>query len=328
MKNDSYDNIYKDYSKKIEDLKSLSNSNQAIFEERSHKRTLLIEIIKYFSTIIALIAAFAGITLTAINYFSVLGDIDKTILFQQYLFLGIFILILLLIFSLLYWLVIRLISKNISQNYLGYSEVSKEMKNYCEILIAQNALNNLLTENIHRAPVSHLITWRNSADIEYRSRIVWSISYTLQWLNDNRIKCIIEELVDKRDNEYKFIYIGDNESDGLIIKDRVDSIISSTIISLYKNKKDILKIRERFRIEIAKNRKIPIPNDVCIYREFQEGFNNCKEIVVINMKEFEETENCDIDNNYDLKFENEKSRYRVKSWFIQTWNEITGENLE
>lgn len=317
------ENIFEEYRKIIRD----SNDNIAEIEKLSSdlkikdstsiddsKDAIKLEWFKHFSIIIGFCAAFTGLIVTSIHYINTIRDYK--ILFAEYIVIAIIVLTIISIFSMFYLLFLRKISKKLTNNYLGYDKVTKKYVEMCRLLARQSAVNFMVTENIQRAPVSHLISWRHSADIECRSRMVWAISYTLKWLDRERIKTIAEELKEKPSDEYRFIYIG-----------KKTEICKSILVDFYcfVDSFDISdeSLKNRFQIRVYNGDNLPIPNDICLYKGFEEGNNKDKQIVVINTKEFDGANGNNPEMNFDLRFDNDESCQRIIDWFNKTWPECT-----
>ena len=97
-----------------------------------------------------------------------------------------------------------------------------------------------------------------------------------------------------------------------------------------------MKIKDRFNLANLYDLKIcdelvygegsytlPIPYDTVIYKS--EKFRTA----VISTKEVPENiTDEDLMKNYDVKFTDEEQVDRIEFWFKNTWEKLTGENIE
>lgn len=180
-----------------------------------------------------------------------------------------------------------------------------------------------ISRNLKAAPVSSLISWSDSGTIEILSKKVWSVSYSLKWLSEDRIKMILEELFRHKTHEYHYMLLQDyNNPKGFA--DKTFNKIKNQINS-FEYKKNC-RVNERFVIKKAKEHILfPLPNDISIYQEFIEN-EKYNSIVVINTHEFcdnnnESVDSVDLDSKYDLRFKDNIQVNRLIMWFKTVWND-------
>lgn len=181
-----------------------------------------------------------------------------------------------------------------------------------------------ISKNLKSAPVSSLISWGDSGNIEILSKKVWSVSYSLFWLNKYRVNEILNELHHNKDHEYRYIIIPDDnlpkgEKDITVVK------INNWIIDFDRINKTNLK--DRFIIKKAKDKLFfPLPNDISIYQSFIND-DETSSIVVINTHEFcdnrhtHEIKKEDLDKNFDLRFKEPIQVNRLVKWYDNFWKE-------
>ena len=93
------------------------------------------------------------------------------------------------------------IIKRLSTQHTDFLKIIDVFKNI------ENGLSPI-SKNLREAPISNLITWGNSKDIEIESKEVWAYSYSLEWLTkekNKRIKEILVELLVYPTHRYLFI---------------------------------------------------------------------------------------------------------------------------
>lgn len=181
------------------------------------------------------------------------------------------------------------------------------------------------TDNFEKAPFENLISWYNAEKIEDSAQKVWSISYTLKWLNENRINKILNELVMYPDHEYHYIVLNKDAS-----ADRINLVkkLKKEFALQYKEKNGTeIHFGERFYLKYCGNTiDVPIPNDTSVYQSFADKGRLNHEIVVINTVEFhgngDEENEVTLKSNFDFKFDDNAHVTRVKQWFDHTWKEL------
>ena len=180
-----------------------------------------------------------------------------------------------------------------------------------------------ISTNLQQAPISNLITWDDYKSKEKDAEKVWAFSYSLNWLLKDKcqaVKDILCELKDSRYNthEYRYILVESNVVKRNAIKKQI-----TTMITDFDNQYNT-RIKERFQIKAISKGKLlfPVPNDIVICQNYEEG-GKTKSIVVINT--FEMTnENNDINSAlaYDIQFKDEIQISRVVEWYKEIWKSI------
>jgi len=174
------------------------------------------------------------------------------------------------------------------------------------------------SKNLRTAPVSNLITWEDSHNIEVEAKKVWAFSYSLKWLTQNehrRVHEILEELKNDNEHEYHFILA---KSDS-VETETIQTTIQTFITDFDRNNNT--QTKDRFIIKIISKPKLlfPIPNDIVICQNFIEGGEE-KNIVVITSTELtDKTGNIEFDKTFDIAFREPIQITRVVKWYEDIW---------
>ncbi|MHC1780762.1 MAG: hypothetical protein AB9922_11055 [Bacteroidales bacterium] len=213
-----------------------------------------------------------------------------------------------------------------------YTKLNIVLKIFAKL---ENTLENYVpkieeaSKNIHKSPISNLISWDLSERYEKHAKTVWSFSYSLDWLIDdqNRIEGKCQELLCNTDHNYRYILDVKDEHN----RKNIIAIINDKI----RNFESInnCNIMDRFEIKgITTKVEFPIPNDISVYHnvfnEYYEGaisekknlsFNN---LVVINTEGSKHNCNGGDSENYDIIFSDPVHVTRVSMWFEEMWKSI------
>ncbi len=289
----------------------------------------------YWSKLISVALAAIGIVLGAMGVFG----INKLPEGREYIYTYSIItaVIFLGLFFMLFLLLTKRITFYLAKNYTRLKdalEILDSTNNDYNVKIneLQNQLNTaqLTTQNIANSPISNLISWYESGNLEIQANRVFAISINLNWLNEKVLNHIFDDLENNLDDKY--FYIVAEKSPKTVAK--VNKI--KKLISKKDSEKLELKIKDRFNLANLYDLKIcdelvygegsytlPIPYDTVIYKS--EKFRTA----VISTKEVPENiTDEDLMKNYDVKFTDEEQVDRIEFWFKNTWEKLTGENIE
>lgn len=207
----------------------------------------------YFGALITFAITIAGIAVAAISYSGVI-EANSFTGYQFVIILAIVIFVVFL-FALLYVLLMKSTLSDLSRSYSDIRKIANFFKIIFDQSDKQNKINVSISENIKYAPVSNLITWENSKDIEIESKEVWAYSYSLKWLNEEykteegeriiRMREILVELLAYPTHRYLFI-TPKKKSDTNLKSNPINKAISEFIIEL--EKEEPLKSEERKKI--------------------------------------------------------------------------------
>ena len=164
----------------------------------------------YWSKLISVALAAIGIVLGAMGVFG----INKLPEGREYIYTYSIItaVIFLGLFFMLFLLLTKRITFYLAKNYTRLKdalEILDSTNNDYNVKIneLQNQLNTaqLTTQNIANSPISNLISWYESGNLEIQANRVFAISINLNWLNEKVLNHIFDDLENNLDDKYFYI---------------------------------------------------------------------------------------------------------------------------
>lgn len=212
-----------------------------------------------------------------------------------------------------------------------FIEIEETLNKKFDELDRQTSVARDAAENLANAPLSNLISWHHSAELEKEANRVFAITIDLSWASNNKqLDVIFNDLIANEGDKY--FYLVTSSSDVVQknlkrIKDRLLKEIANHPSKDLANRLQIQMLAdiEYDGVKIYKNKNflLPIPNDIVIYKG-----NNIKPTVVISTKVVQtERDDNDLVNNYDVKFNDVDQVENIELWFNQTWIQLTGKSI-
>lgn len=212
-----------------------------------------------------------------------------------------------------------------------FSSLEESYKSKTENLDKQLGIAKETAKNIANSPLSNLISWQQSGEMEIESDRVFAISIDLEWINnEKKLNEIFNDLKEKKGDKYFYILTSNSEKALKNYNDVIGFLTEQA--NLFPND----KLDERFQVVKLIDYKVggckvyedgnftlPIPNDIVIYKKER------KKVVVISTATVtRDRDNSDEINKYDVKFTDDHQVARVELWFKRIWKEITSTSID
>jgi len=302
-------------------------------EESKTSREVSVETWKLIAAGISIFGGVLAIILILMRELPFFEDGKNNLLRTDMIVMIIFVIVVAFISILIISLTGRSIINKLSSRHLNIITVLESFNTI------ENSFANYVPEikkistNLKRAPVSDIITWEESREMEVDALYVWSFSYSLWWLTENefkRVNDILDELRENNDHEYHYIlYDPENKQEQTIrdIRRKID---------MYDRVYNC-KIADRFILKrITESEYFPLPNDIVICqtygfetKEEKKGEKKAKDAVVVNTKRepkfyedkrgFNENEK---NQGYDFVFRHKEQVERVIDWYADLWKKL------
>ena len=320
-------------SSKIDDListlESASKTNDVKLEIQKAQLDFWSKFVSATLSIVAItVAIFAALDLKSIS------DPDKRVA----LYLIIFASSVFVLYFMFHWIFMKKIMRHLVGNYSHtktvlevFKVIEGNLNEKMAELDTQTSITKIASENLANSPLSNLISWHHSAELEIQATRVYAISIDLSWVNnDEQLNKIIEDLKKNLTDRYYYIVASSsNDVDRNILE-------ITNRINREETSAPNLNIKSRFQIkrlcdlkidgiQVFKDRSflLPIPSDIVVYK------CDTKSTVVISTDKIKtERKTEDYIKNYDVKFDNKHQVSNIELWFKKIWKELTGEEID